>query len=658
MDRFARTFVVTSTALAACACLCILWFLFPTEAFLGAASLAVAFALGKLAPAGATRAIAAGLGVAPAVLFLALGRVPAHVAALWLFPALGLLLATGSWTRWALPPRWRMVLLAWSLAVAASWPVCVLRELDFVPSLLGDRSLFSGIGLGPPPVPAGLVAFAALNHLVGFLWIDWLFGRYRGERRRHLAGEVLAPLCAGAAATCLVSAYQALVDITWLSYGNWPALGRAVGTLLDANASGMLAALCAPLAVALVWNAPHRSVLSVLVLVLASVGVWTSGSRAAFVALAIVIAFVAVGAGRQRPGRGWVVLGAAALVIVGLAFGPMRSTGPLRRIAGSASGPPMATVGEIARELHERDGYGLAANDMFVDFPMFGVGVGGFELLSTDYGVRRSERPIPRDSAQNWWRQQAAEFGLLGVATALGWTALVLVMVVGGARGSEGPGPPSFFARGAVVALGITSTFGGYYLTPALVLTSWTLLFWTATLTGWAEDWDPPASTTTRVLVGAWTLALVFTLGQYSYARGDLRPPLRAAKVGLPYAYGFTRGGVTPKGEPFWWTGRHAVLVFPVRRQVLTLEAVALHPGIEREPVRVQLRLRGTTVVDRLVDDHTPVVVRLVARPGERALVLETTVSRLFTDDRGADRGLLLTRQLEDQPGAIDRDED
>jgi hypothetical protein len=266
--------------------------------------------------------------------------------------------------------------------------------------------------------------------------------------------------------------------------------------------------------------------------------------------------------------------------------------------------------------------------------------------LSTDYSVRSGGPPIPRDSAQNWWRQQAAEFGLLGAIIAIWWTALVLVLIFRRRR----PGASAVVAsgaRGAVLALGITSTFGGYYLTPAVLLAAWPILFWAACVLRGRVDLQLIGPTGTKALATGWAVALMFTLGQYAQARGDLGPPLRAMKVGLAYAYGFERGGVTSDGEPFWWTDRHAVMVFPVNREVLTLAAIALHPDVAITPVRVRLLVRGTTVIDRRVDDHAPIVVRLVPRRGETALMVETVVSRLFTDNHGASRGLMLTKRVE-----------
>ena len=142
--------------MAGLASLATLWPLFRLEALIGTLLLVAAFAGGRLAPRLFTRIVVTGMVVAPAVLFLALGRIPVQMAGLWLLAVLGLLLATVSWTAWTLPRSWQLVIIAWSLAIACSWPVCVLRELDFVLAQLLDRGPFSGVGLDPPSVAASL----------------------------------------------------------------------------------------------------------------------------------------------------------------------------------------------------------------------------------------------------------------------------------------------------------------------------------------------------------------------------------------------------------------------------------------------------------------------------------------------------------------------
>ena len=81
--------------------------------------------------------------------------------------------------------------------------------------------------------------------------------------------------------------YQA--DLTFMSGHSWPHMGRATGTLMDANAFGTIAAMWTPafVAVAQTFVAPMSAIVGVGGLALAFVGVYVSGSRTALIALAI-----------------------------------------------------------------------------------------------------------------------------------------------------------------------------------------------------------------------------------------------------------------------------------------------------------------------------------------------------------------------------------
>jgi hypothetical protein len=147
-------------------------------------------------------------------------------------------------------------------------------------------------------------------------------------------------------------------------------------------------------------------------------------------------------------------------------------------------------------------------------------------------------------------------------------------------------------------------------------------------------------------------LAIVFAAGHVYQASHRLRPAYRAMQLGLQYGYGFERGGVTADGEPFWWTDRHAVMVFPAETQVFELSARAEHPDVASRPVRVQVWLRGERVIDQVVSTHAPVVVRLTGPPRARGYLFDVRVDRLFTGPDGRRHGLLITKRVEGAPAA------
>ena len=75
-------------------------------------------------------------------------------------------------------------------------------------------------------------------------------------------------------------------------------------------------------------------------------------------------------------------------------------------------------VRRLARDLWERDGYGLAAMRAVAEHPWTGVGIGAFALLAPERLFHlETGGLIPADNAQNWWRHQIAELGFIGAVT-------------------------------------------------------------------------------------------------------------------------------------------------------------------------------------------------------------------------------------------------
>ena len=115
-------------------------------------------------------------------------------------------------------------------------------------------------------------------------------------------------------------------------------------------------------------------------------------------------------------GLGAFAVTALALMLVTRGFLKPQSTSPYARIVASIPGGPV----EIARWLWNRDRYGTAAVQMIREFPVAGIGIGTFHSIGVDYTKSVGGVALPPDNAQNWYRHQMAELGILG---SLGWLA-------------------------------------------------------------------------------------------------------------------------------------------------------------------------------------------------------------------------------------------
>src|SRR5262245_15094657 len=145
---------------------------------------------------------------------------------------------------WSYPPRWRTALVLWALAVALGWPLVAFREVDFQSFALVERYHVSNTGIGgSPSMVVAWMADVALLHLLGLLWFDWLFRNASAEHVEETRLRFARRLAFGAVAGGALAFYQGAVDLGCRSGGVWPSMGRAAGPLLDANASGIVAAM-------------------------------------------------------------------------------------------------------------------------------------------------------------------------------------------------------------------------------------------------------------------------------------------------------------------------------------------------------------------------------------------------------------------------------
>jgi O-Antigen ligase len=546
-----------------------------------------------------------------------------------LTPVLALLLASlaAATPRTAtLPNPWRAVLACWALVVAVSWPIVALREIDFSWPLLWSFRVPTAAGGFPPPAVVGWTAHVAASQLLGLLWFEYLWAVHHGAGATFI-GRVVVALGATALGASLLGVYQGFVDLEFLTSSVWPYLRRAAGALMDANSSGMLAAMWLTGFIALAASTERRGVraLGMSGAVAAALATWCSGSRSAFLAAAIGVGVTFIGSvqvvrHRRRAVLTALVVFAVAVVILTFSrIGP-QSTSPLARIVASGEGSPIAT----ARSLWSRDGYGPAAVQMIREFPIAGVGLGTYHSLVADYSKSFLGYALPPDNAQNWFRHQLAELGVIGSA---GWMAFVALFVVTAFRARAVPEHllATNALRGALGGLAIASLVGMPGQHPAIILTFWTFAFWLLQVVDVETTLKGRTTTTlkgraTTLLVGAIVAVHVATT-LYS-SRHQLRVPFRAARFDFDYSYGFDR----EEGSPHAWVHDRAVAVPRAATQTMRFTLWS-ESGSDARPVTTQISIDGRRVIRRTLRGDQRLT-EVVSVPGEnRRFVLDVEVS-------------------------------
>ena len=593
----------------------------------GIAALALGLLLGSR-PMGAGIAVWAAAGVlAPALLRLWTGREGPVLDLFWMAGLAGALLRATPRSAWNLPPLWRLLLGGWALAVSLAWPIVVARELNFDWHTLADEGAVNSWAQLTAGQVVAWVLYIAQGQLLGLLWFDWVAGQFAGERGDGGQAQVaFQALWVSATAASLVALYQGAIDLGFLSTPFWANERRAAGTLLDANGYGTLAALAAPVAV--LWlKARGRTAAAVTVFMVNAVGLWMSGSRTALVCglagtAGLAAALLLRDRRSSRAPRVVAIAVAALLLVAGIGvFGS--AIGPLRRIAEV----PLSRAG--LSDLWSRGGYGTVAVQMIRDTPWTGVGTGMYHVVAPDYWRVMRSMTLAFDNAQNWWRHQIAELGLLGAAPVLAWSALLAAgLAFASPRTGRGD---AYVPRAQLIGLGLASLLGMPTQSPVVLLWFFGLAaWWSASSEGALAGGRLPARAAPALAVALSVVVLLFAAGTAVLARGWLRVPERATRAHREYVVGAYAPEPLAGSTLFRWTTGEAHFTWTGPTRWLMVRLWVQHPDAASSPVRVTLSTHCQTLATEELGSSTPVSVGIELPPGTGTLEATLQSSRTW----------------------------
>lgn len=538
---------------------------------------------------------------------------------------------------WRSPAPWLPFVAGWGLVLALTGPVVVARELDF-PRVTFDMFARDVVMAGAPPQGALFALLVLQAQLAALLVFDWYAGASETTRRR--AWQALTP---GAAVAVAVAVWQQGADPALLSREPWIRLHRAAGTFFDANAMAALAALAAPvlasrfvrpgLAPAWIW--------SPLVWAAATAAVVATGSRTSLAALAVVAAIGLAAGGTTR--RWWALGGVATAGVATFAYlashpWPELATGnAIERLAGSLSAFASTGPDSLSRLLWTRDGYGPTAMALIAEHPWVGGGVGTFVTLVGDYARVTVGVPLPADNAQNWWRHQVAELGLVGALPALACSALAAVVLARGVRRREQAG-----AVAPLAGLGLMSLVSPPTQHPIIQVVTALVVAHAACAVAAGQARLPRRGRGGLII---WPLALACAAGIAVEGWRTFRPSYRAVRFHTFYSYGVTDTVVTPFGEGRWAAPRSLAVLGPGGTTLVT-RVVAPHDDVAARPVRITVSDRQGVVCAVDARDHSPFECRLpVARDGWT--LVRVDVDRLWQWDAGVPKAALVSARFE-----------
>jgi hypothetical protein len=636
MERVTKLFVVGWACAALAAQVWLLRGAWPGLWFLAIAAFTAAAALNAFNARGVSIVLLFAY-IYPAVIRLSHGQYHIYFGVLWTAGLLGTITPDAVRSRWHIPPRWRGALVYWAVVIVVSASIGVVRELDFEPSvLMGSGAIQSSFGGGPGFMVSWLI-YIGMGLLLGILWFDWLCGV-----ALDFESSVALPLAVSAAALAAVSLYQMFVDFSFLNVNVFGGMGRASATMFDANLAGVAAAL---------WVGPGvlwarrliglRAFVAAAFVVLLLLAVWASGSRTGVGMVLCTAAVIGIGliehrrtvVGHLRVKHAVTAVVAVVVIAVG-AFNTNKAVvGPLERLRTGLPTLSSSSVRAFATELWNRNGYGAAAVGIIMESPWVGVGVGMFHPMVPRFGVTPGGAPLIADNAQNWYRHQVAEFGLLG---SLGWIAWVVLFgpFVLRCRPEEAAG--AWGVRASLVGFALLSCLGMPSQEPAITITFWTFSFWYVSLVGPPPAASPWPRTAGRI---AAALIVVFSFGALVLAATRLRLPNRAVATRDYFSRGFYQIEPDGEGGERGWAGRHAVRVIDVPHPWVGLTVGVNHFDIAELPVHAKVWFAGELVIDERLTTTKPIVRYLRVPNGASRAVIETRADRVVrpTDHGGSD---------------------
>ena len=550
---------------------------------------------------------------------------------------LGALLPTLPRDGWRLPSSWRFPIVAWALTLSFGWPVMILREAGLRLGTLRDTGTLDSWALLTTPQVESWILYVAITQLMGILWLDWLFGPGFGirdsgfERAQEANPESRVPnpvhgLWTGATLASVVAVVQGTIAMSFLNAEPWIGLRRAAGTMLDANAYGAVAAVAGPLAFVSLRQLGSRRLRALRAPALAInwAGAWMSGSRTAllcgaFGTLLLVYELVRSSARDETASRKtWSLLAGVAVVVVVLAIGAA-AIGPLER---------MRTTAAPVQELWTRGGYGTVATRMVRDYPLTGVGIGSFNWMAPDYWRQIANDKLPFDNAQNWWRHQVAELGLVASLPMLFWSVWMAWLVVtrraGGAHRLE-----TQTLRGLLIGIGAASLVGMPTQNPIVLLMFFYCLARFEVLTREQRIPNPESRVPTVAWAAAFLIAISYAGAHLVLGRGPLKPLERAARTNRDYIVGTYPSEPLPQGQ-FRWTRKRATFALGAQTTHLMIRYHVEHPDVGTLPVRLRITTPCQTIVDRFFTDMSVDGQALELSEGQSRVVFDTEVSRTW----------------------------
>jgi hypothetical protein len=558
-------------------------------------------------------------------------------------------------------------LLVFALIVAASAAITFFRYTNYFPlrglTIYEIKTNTLGVSAGGAIMS---IVFQTLNYLTGlaFFWI--LTKTLRSEKS---ADEALTALGFSSLLSLGFAFFQhfghALLGNNWASYTNQ----LINGTFKDALSFGAYLSMAAPLFLGLFFSTPHmwRKIVAASVVLLSFFLILYSGSKigvfsllAATACLVIWRIIAAIQSNKRLNGKihRKNAFGITLLFLVGLAVGVVIFKGPILASVNSLK------IIERLKDTRNMFDWRIRAQwdpavKMIADYPLTGVGIGGFIIEAANYTDFYRKSKSVSESAENYLLQVGTELGITGLIAVL-WVSWALYREIRRGFHDKTKAVVSarmFLAIGAacgILAFVLNSQMHSYIGSYEIKYMLWFLigmLFCLSQLQGERRSdksteclpLDKAASVArgrsfSRRLPAAVAIMIISFGGIHLWnSTHSLSLQSRSEKLGLVQDFGFYQIEKMPDGREFRWTREYGAIPVKIDKPVLSVPIHASHPDIAKKPIMVQFYLvKGLFKSKRLLkeiaigDNEWRNVDLFVADEKDEAVILFLKIDRTW----------------------------
>jgi hypothetical protein len=231
---------------------------------------------------------------------------------------------------------------------------------------------------------------------------------------------------------------------------------------------------------------------------------------------------------------------------------------------------------------------------MIRDYPLSGVGIGGYIVELPNYAELNSLDLRIADSAENYILQVGAELGVLGILLSLWIFWEILLQIKKTYKNHLSQNKWIYIVIGisaGIVSIFINFVFHTYIGSYEIKYTFWLLVGLMFCLGKIKHNPEKTLHPRKHLKVLSIAFIIVFCVVHIWNSTHSLSLKKRTEQLGLEQNFGLYDHEKTQDGTEFRWTKGYGGVTLTIEKPVITIPLLASHPDIEKSPVIVKVFL-------------------------------------------------------------------